>query len=258
MELLTKTGLADRRHHRPVRALRAASSSASRSRARSSRGRRSCSPTSRPATSTRRPAARSSTCCASRRTTYGQTIVMVTHEAAAAAIADRILFLADGLIVKELTEHEPGRGARGDEHPAVVIGVALNGLARPQAARGADRDRDRARRRDDQRHLRADRHDQVGVRDRLHAGLQEHRRGRSPARARSAGNAEQRPVAARRCPSRCSRRVRALPEVAQADGRHLRTGAARRPQRQGRSRAAARRTWPSAVRPRASASTRSC
>jgi putative ABC transport system ATP-binding protein len=32
---------------------------------------------------------------------YGQTTVMVTHEARAAAIADRILFLADGLIVKE-------------------------------------------------------------------------------------------------------------------------------------------------------------
>ena len=35
---------------------------------------------------------------------YGQTIVMVTHEARAAAIADRILFLADGLIVKELKD----------------------------------------------------------------------------------------------------------------------------------------------------------
>jgi putative ABC transport system ATP-binding protein len=35
--------------------------------------------------------------------TYGQTIVMVTHEPRAASIADRILFLADGLIVKELT-----------------------------------------------------------------------------------------------------------------------------------------------------------
>jgi putative ABC transport system ATP-binding protein len=33
---------------------------------------------------------------------YGQTTVMVTHEARAAAIADRILFLEDGLIVKEL------------------------------------------------------------------------------------------------------------------------------------------------------------
>jgi len=33
---------------------------------------------------------------------YGQTTVMVTHDARAAAIADRILFLADGLIVKDL------------------------------------------------------------------------------------------------------------------------------------------------------------
>jgi putative ABC transport system ATP-binding protein len=34
--------------------------------------------------------------------TYGQTTVMVTHDARAAAIADRILFLADGLIVNDL------------------------------------------------------------------------------------------------------------------------------------------------------------
>jgi putative ABC transport system ATP-binding protein len=33
---------------------------------------------------------------------YGQTMVMVTHEARAAAMADRVLFLADGLIVREL------------------------------------------------------------------------------------------------------------------------------------------------------------
>src|SRR5687768_8862935 len=33
---------------------------------------------------------------------YGQTTVMVTHEARAAAIADRILFLADGRIVSDL------------------------------------------------------------------------------------------------------------------------------------------------------------
>jgi putative ABC transport system ATP-binding protein len=37
-------------------------------------------------------------------TSYGQTTVMVTHEARAASIADRILFLADGLIVKELRD----------------------------------------------------------------------------------------------------------------------------------------------------------
>jgi putative ABC transport system ATP-binding protein len=45
---------------------------------------------------------------------YGQTIVMVTHEARAAAIADRILFLADGLIVKELA------GASAEEVLAVL------------------------------------------------------------------------------------------------------------------------------------------
>ena len=33
----------------------------------------------------------------------GQTVVMVTHEARAAAIADRVLYLADGQIVRELT-----------------------------------------------------------------------------------------------------------------------------------------------------------
>jgi putative ABC transport system ATP-binding protein len=33
---------------------------------------------------------------------YGQTLVMVTHDARAAATADRILFIADGAIVKEL------------------------------------------------------------------------------------------------------------------------------------------------------------
>jgi putative ABC transport system ATP-binding protein len=40
---------------------------------------------------------------------FGQTMVMVTHEARAAAIADRVMFLADGLIVKELgrtSEHD--------------------------------------------------------------------------------------------------------------------------------------------------------
>ena len=34
---------------------------------------------------------------------YGQTTIMVTHDAKAAAIADRILFLADGVIVRQLT-----------------------------------------------------------------------------------------------------------------------------------------------------------
>jgi putative ABC transport system ATP-binding protein len=37
---------------------------------------------------------------------FGQTMVMVTHDAGAATIADRILFLADGLIVNELGPSE--------------------------------------------------------------------------------------------------------------------------------------------------------
>jgi putative ABC transport system ATP-binding protein len=32
---------------------------------------------------------------------YGQTIVMVTHDARAAGVADRVLFLQDGLIVRD-------------------------------------------------------------------------------------------------------------------------------------------------------------
>jgi putative ABC transport system ATP-binding protein len=41
--------------------------------------------------------------------TYGPTTVMVTHDPRAATIADRILFLADGVIVKEL-----GRSSQGE------------------------------------------------------------------------------------------------------------------------------------------------
>jgi len=50
---------------------------------------------------------------------YGQTTVMVTHEARAAAIADRILFIADGQIVRELGSHT---------EPAAVLEV-MNSLS---------------------------------------------------------------------------------------------------------------------------------
>jgi putative ABC transport system ATP-binding protein len=50
---------------------------------------------------------------------YGQTTLMVTHEARAAAMADRVLFLADGLIVKDM-----GRSTAGD------ILAAMNELTR--------------------------------------------------------------------------------------------------------------------------------
>jgi putative ABC transport system ATP-binding protein len=45
--------------------------------------------------------------------TYGQTTVMVTHDPRAAAIADRILFLADGLIVKDM--------GRSDAHEIIAV-----------------------------------------------------------------------------------------------------------------------------------------
>jgi putative ABC transport system ATP-binding protein len=35
---------------------------------------------------------------------FGQTIVMVTHDPVAASYADRVIFLADGRIVDEMTE----------------------------------------------------------------------------------------------------------------------------------------------------------
>jgi putative ABC transport system ATP-binding protein len=40
---------------------------------------------------------------------YEQTIVMVTHDPRGASIADRVLFLADGLIVNELVNAAPGQ-----------------------------------------------------------------------------------------------------------------------------------------------------
>ena len=60
---------------------------------------------------------------------YGQTMVMVTHDARAASMAHRVLFLADGLIVRELGEcdHAPDpRGPGGDRR--LVIRFAIRGL----------------------------------------------------------------------------------------------------------------------------------
>ena len=80
----------------------AASSSASPARGRSCRGPRSSSPTSRPGTSTPRAAPSCSTSCGRAVDEHGQTIVMVTHDAHAAAHADRVVFLADGNVVQEM------------------------------------------------------------------------------------------------------------------------------------------------------------
>ena len=54
------------------------------------------------ATGRRRRAARSSSWMRDSVESRGQTTVMVTHDPRAATIADRILFLADGRIVREL------------------------------------------------------------------------------------------------------------------------------------------------------------
>ena len=100
--LIDKVGLGDRLHHRPVRALgRAAAARRDRTRARLAADgalRRRAD---------RQPRlghglARSSTLMRDSVDSYGQTTVMVTHEPRAAAIADRILFLADGQIVSDV------------------------------------------------------------------------------------------------------------------------------------------------------------
>jgi putative ABC transport system ATP-binding protein len=50
---------------------------------------------------------------------FGQTTVMVTHDSTAAAIADRILFFADGLVVKEL--------GRSSAHEVLTAMEEVNG-----------------------------------------------------------------------------------------------------------------------------------
>ena len=61
---------------------------------------------------------------------FGQTTVMVTHDAHAAAIADRVLFLADGEIVRDLPRCSAHKILETlEERDAPMIGVALKGLA---------------------------------------------------------------------------------------------------------------------------------
>ncbi len=61
--------------------------------------------------------------------TYGQTTVMVTHDPKAAAIADRILFLADGEIVRELGSSLADRDPHGAERGVDPMRrVAFKGL----------------------------------------------------------------------------------------------------------------------------------
>ena len=84
---------------------RAASSSAWRSRAPSSASRAWCSPTSRPARSTRAPGRAVLALLRETIDETGGTLVMVTHDPSAAAWADRVVFMADGRLAGEL--HAP-------------------------------------------------------------------------------------------------------------------------------------------------------
>ena len=69
---------------------------------------------------------------------YGQTTIMVTHDAKAAAIADRILFLADGQVVRELgPSTRPRSSTRSVRSRRSDLG-RTQGTARPQAARRSD------------------------------------------------------------------------------------------------------------------------
>jgi putative ABC transport system ATP-binding protein len=102
-ELLSATGLADRRHHRPSELSGGQQQRVAIARALVTRPTivfadeptgNLDSKTSQEILELVRSSAR----------TYGQTIVMVTHEPHAASIADRIMVLEDGQIVRELTD----------------------------------------------------------------------------------------------------------------------------------------------------------
>ena len=134
----------------------------------------------------------------------GQTTVMVTHDAHAAAIADRVLFLADGDIVRDLgrsTAHEILETL--EEVSGSMIGVALKGLAGRKVRALLTALGDRHRRLDGQRHVHPHRHDAEVVQRPLHRDVGQHRRRHHAARRSSRTPPA---AAASRSRQRCSRR----------------------------------------------------
>ena len=99
-QLLETVGLADRRTHRPAELSGGQQQRVAIARALLSEPAVS-SPTSRPATSTRPPAHAILDLLRRSVDDFGQTVVMVTHDAAAAAFADRVIFLDDGSVVAD-------------------------------------------------------------------------------------------------------------------------------------------------------------
>ena len=180
--LIEKVGLGDRRTHRPGRAVgRPAAARGHRARARlppdgAVRRRADRQPRLEHRRGDPHPAARVGG-------RAGQTTVMVTHDAVAASIADRILFLADGHIVRDLgkSSEEEVLAAMKDLHHAMTR-VVLRGHARAQAAHRADRVRRGPRRGDGERRLHPHRH-AAQRRQRPRAGrLRGRRRGRESSR----------------------------------------------------------------------------
>ena len=84
----------------------AASSSASPSRGRWPTEPRCCSPTSRPASSTRRPARRSWACSGAWSRSEGVTAIVATHDPALIDLADRVIELRDGVVVGDSAASE--------------------------------------------------------------------------------------------------------------------------------------------------------
>ena len=90
---------------------------------------------------------------------YGQTMVMVTHDARAAAMADQVLLLADGRIVEELPRSTAQRSAPRSSSWSTGDQVRGARATRPQAPDRTHRARRRARGRSGERYLRPHRLD---------------------------------------------------------------------------------------------------
>ncbi len=67
---------------------------------------------------------------------HGQSIVMVTHDPRAAAYADRVVFLADGRVVRELDSPDGRFGARDDEEAGRLRCCVSRSRASPPGSSG--------------------------------------------------------------------------------------------------------------------------
>ena len=114
----------------------------------------------------------------------GQTVVMVTHDANAAAIADRVVVLVDGRIVHDGKAETRRAGPRPDEAGRLMTAIALRNLGERKLRTRPDVAGDRPRGDDGRGHLRAHGHHQPVVRPDLHPVERGHRRGRQTHQAR--------------------------------------------------------------------------